>query len=205
MKADSLDALSLGPDVLQLLLPHRRPFLMVDRLVAYGREPRPYLRAYRLITANEPVFEGHFPDWQIWPGAYTFEGLGQCCNVLCVLEAVMDLLSERGHPEDAAREALLNLERGYRLNPGFRPEDVGILSELKDSTSLMIGFAVSCEMKWLAPVMASDRLDYFVEQTHCVDDMLRFRIEAEVAGRPVAKGILTSKTGVRFPWRESGP
>ena len=51
-----LAPLSLGPDVVTRLLPHRRPFLMVDSIEGYSRAPRPTLSAARMVSANEPVF-----------------------------------------------------------------------------------------------------------------------------------------------------
>ena len=50
--------LALGADVVQMLLPHRRPFLLVDGIDAIVLSPRPMLRAHKMVSANEPVFEG---------------------------------------------------------------------------------------------------------------------------------------------------
>src|SRR5262249_30324140 len=77
--------LSLGPDTIQRLPPHGRPFLMVDTVEGYERAPHPTLLAARHVSANEPVFEGHFPGLHLWPGVYTIEGLGQSANLLLVI------------------------------------------------------------------------------------------------------------------------
>ena len=74
--------LALGADVVQMLLPHRRPFLLVDAIDAIVLGPRPMLCAHKMVSANEPVFEGHFPGLSLWPGVYTIEGLGQTTNLL---------------------------------------------------------------------------------------------------------------------------
>jgi 3-hydroxyacyl-[acyl-carrier-protein] dehydratase len=200
MKKKQPDELDLGPDVLQRLLPHRRPFLMVDRIRAYCRETDPpYLRAERHVSANEPVFAGHFPQLSIWPGVYTQEGLGQSCNVLVVLLEIQQRLEQQGQDPDLVLRVLRNLEQGYRLAPGFRPELAEpLLSSLPGPMELM-GFTASVELKFLAPVLAGQRLDYEVRLTHRLDDMVRCEVEARVASVPVVRGILTGKIGFHLP------
>lgn len=61
-------------DVLKLL-PHRYPFLLVDRVLNYI--PFENLSAIKNITINEPFFEGHFPDNPIMPGVLMLEALAQ--------------------------------------------------------------------------------------------------------------------------------
>ena len=51
---------------IQRLLPHRYPFLLVDRVVSI--EPGKALRAYKNVSVNEPFFEGHFPGHPVMPG-----------------------------------------------------------------------------------------------------------------------------------------
>jgi 3-hydroxymyristoyl/3-hydroxydecanoyl-(acyl carrier protein) dehydratase len=57
------------------LLPHRYPMLMVDRVVDYVANER--ILAYKNITVNEEVFNGHFPGAPIFPGVMTIEALAQ--------------------------------------------------------------------------------------------------------------------------------
>jgi len=197
----SSDELDLGPDVLQHLLPHRRPFLMVDRVKAYGHAPEPYLRAERYISANEPVFDGHFPGWHVWPGVLTLEGLGQCCNILCVLQAIEERLGSGTTDAPSVSELLANLERGYRLDPGFRPALLDHLPDGAARASERVGLAAAADIKWLSPVFPGDRLEFHVVETHHVGDMLRHRVQASVAGRPVTSGTITSKVGVAMPRR----
>jgi 3-hydroxyacyl-[acyl-carrier-protein] dehydratase len=200
MKKKRPDELDLGPDVLRILLPHRRPFLMVDRVRAYGRDADPpYLRAERYISGNEPVFDGHFPQLSIWPGVYTQEGLGQSCNVLVVLLEIQRRLEASGEDPDQVLHVLRNLELGYRLQPGFQPERVQpLLAKLPDSTAF-IGFTAAVELKFLAPVLAGQRLDYHVRLTHRLDDMVRCAVEAQVSGTPVVRGHITGKLGIDLP------
>jgi len=65
---------------IQTLLPHRYPFLMVDRIV----EIEPNVRAVGIknVTINEPFFQGHFPGNPIMPGVLTVEAMAQVAGVL---------------------------------------------------------------------------------------------------------------------------
>jgi len=69
-------------DVLEIkkLLPHRYPFLLVDRVVSI--EPGKQLRAYKNVSVNEPFFEGHFPGHPVMPGVLVLEALAQASAIL---------------------------------------------------------------------------------------------------------------------------
>ena len=62
------------------LLPHRYPFLLIDRVTDY--ELGKSIKAYKNITFNEPCFTGHFPGQPIFPGVMILEGLAQAAGVL---------------------------------------------------------------------------------------------------------------------------
>ena len=62
------------------LLPHRYPMLLVDRVVEYV--PNERILAYKNITVNEEVFNGHFPGAPIFPGVMTIEALAQASGIL---------------------------------------------------------------------------------------------------------------------------
>ena len=64
------------------LLPHRYPFLLVDRVVECV--PGSHIRAYKNVTVNEPFFQGHFPDAPIMPGVLILEALAQTGGLLAV-------------------------------------------------------------------------------------------------------------------------
>ena len=61
-------------------LPHRYPFLLVDRVVDF--EPGKFLHAYKNITINEPFFVGHFPHHPVLPGVLIMEALAQAAGIL---------------------------------------------------------------------------------------------------------------------------
>jgi 3-hydroxyacyl-[acyl-carrier-protein] dehydratase len=62
------------------LLPHRYPFLLVDRVV--GLEPGKSLSAIKNVSINEPFFQGHFPGQPIMPGVLILEAMAQATGLL---------------------------------------------------------------------------------------------------------------------------
>jgi 3-hydroxyacyl-[acyl-carrier-protein] dehydratase len=64
-------------------LPHRYPFLLVDRVLAF--EPGKRISAIKNVTINEPFFGGHFPHHPVMPGVLIIEALAQAAAVLSFL------------------------------------------------------------------------------------------------------------------------
>jgi 3-hydroxyacyl-[acyl-carrier-protein] dehydratase len=62
-------------------LPHRYPFLLVDRVLEL--RPRESIRALKNVTYNEPFFPGHFPGRPVMPGVMILEALAQAAGILC--------------------------------------------------------------------------------------------------------------------------
>ena len=65
---------------IQDYLPHRYPFLLVDRVIKL--ELGKYIKAYKNITTNEPFFSGHFPGKQVMPGVLILEAMAQASGIL---------------------------------------------------------------------------------------------------------------------------
>lgn len=61
-------------------LPHRFPFLLIDRITAFEKDVR--ITAIKNVTVNEPFFPGHFPHYHVMPGVLIVEAMAQCCAVL---------------------------------------------------------------------------------------------------------------------------
>jgi 3-hydroxyacyl-[acyl-carrier-protein] dehydratase len=72
----------LDVEAIQALLPHRPPFLLVDRVVAV--EPGVRLVGWKGVTMNEPFFAGHFPGKPVMPGVLILEALAQACALLAI-------------------------------------------------------------------------------------------------------------------------
>ena len=67
---------------IEKILPHRYPFLLIDRVISYTLEPEITLTAIKNVTINEPFFAGHFPENPVMPGVLILESLAQACGVL---------------------------------------------------------------------------------------------------------------------------
>jgi 3-hydroxyacyl-[acyl-carrier-protein] dehydratase len=78
---------SLGPlDIVQIqaILPHRYPFLLIDRVLEIDRKKK--IVAIKNVTINEPFFQGHFPGVPIMPGVLLVEAMAQAGGVLLLRE-----------------------------------------------------------------------------------------------------------------------
>jgi len=71
---------------IRALLPHRYPFLLVDRIVEMEAER---IVGIKNVTNNEPFFQGHFPDFPVMPGVLIVEAMAQTAGVL-VLKSIPD-------------------------------------------------------------------------------------------------------------------
>ncbi len=71
-------------------LPHRYPFLLVDRIEEVINEPNlKQVTGYKNVTYNEPFFQGHFPDEPVMPGVLILEAMGQVGAILLKLQPEM--------------------------------------------------------------------------------------------------------------------
>jgi beta-hydroxyacyl-ACP dehydratase FabZ len=71
------------------ILPHRYPFLLIDRVIEVDPDKR--IVALKNVSINEPFFNGHFPGAPVMPGVLTIEAMAQAGAVLGLLEKNADL------------------------------------------------------------------------------------------------------------------
>ena len=75
--------LPVRSDEIERLLPHRYPFLLVDRVVEFEKDKR--VLAYKNVSCNEPFFTGHFPGHPVMSGVLVVEALAQAGGLLTQL------------------------------------------------------------------------------------------------------------------------
>lgn len=75
---------------IQTYLPHRFPFLLIDRVISMELEPEKRLVGVKNISANEPFFQGHFPGNPVMPGVLMIEAMAQAAGMLAHLAAEVD-------------------------------------------------------------------------------------------------------------------
>jgi len=83
---------------IQKILPHRYPFLLIDRVTQL--EPGKSIEGYKNVSISEPVFQGHFPDHPIYPGVMIIEGMAQAGGVLAFQSASKE-------EQDAAKDKVV--------------------------------------------------------------------------------------------------
>ncbi|MDQ2917723.1 MAG: 3-hydroxyacyl-ACP dehydratase FabZ [Pseudomonadota bacterium] len=76
----------LDSSMIQRLLPHRYPMLLVDRVLDW--EAGKFLRGVKNVTVNEPFFQGHFPGYPVMPGVLVIEAMAQVAGLLTMLSGV---------------------------------------------------------------------------------------------------------------------
>lgn len=136
--------LDLGPELIRLMLPHRPPLLLVDRILGLRVTPEPAIAAERVIRSDEPVFQGHFPDLPLWPGVYTIEALAQ--TALLLFRTL-----ELGGPDSVVQElsALDRALRGGAVHP----------LQARLSAAAGVGVMSAVDVKLSAPVFAGATLE----------------------------------------------
>ena len=103
--------MELNIEQIQALLPHRYPFLLVDRITECT--PGQGARGIKCVTANEPFFQGHFPNYKVMPGVLIIEALAQVGAV-----AILSV------PENQGKLALFGGIKNARFKQQVRPGDV---------------------------------------------------------------------------------
>ena len=103
--------MELNIEQIQALLPHRYPFLLVDRITECT--PGQGARGVKCVTANEPFFQGHFPHYKVMPGVLIIEALAQVGAV-----AILSV------PENRGKLALFGGIKNARFKQQVRHGDV---------------------------------------------------------------------------------
>lgn len=103
--------MELNVDQIEQLLPHRYPFLLVDKIVECV--PGQSAKGIKCVTANEPFFQGHFPGYKVMPGVLIIEALAQVGAV-----AILRVEGNQG------KLALFGGIKNARFKQQVRPGDV---------------------------------------------------------------------------------
>ena len=97
----------LGPQEILKLLPHRYPFLLVDRIIDIRGDES--CTGIKNVTFSEPFFQGHFPDNPVMPGVLLLEGMAQTAGAACSFK--------QGRTGPAARVLFLTIDKAKFRRP----------------------------------------------------------------------------------------
>ena len=122
--------MELNIDQIEAILPHRDPFLLVDRITECT--PGEGAKGLKCVTANEPFFPGHFPGFRVMPGVLIIEALAQ-------VGAVALLTQE----ENQGKLALFGGIKNARFKRQVRPGDVLELSCQLTARKGPVGFGTA--------------------------------------------------------------
>ncbi len=144
--------LPLGIEEIKELLPHRYPFLLVDRVTEY--EERVKIKGYKNVSANEELFQGHFPDKAIFPGVLICEAMAQ-------LTAVFGFLSTGHRPADGYLylfAGLDNVKFKRQVVPGDRLDmEVEFVSERRGMYKVTAKAFVDGTLACSADILCAER------------------------------------------------
>lgn len=143
-------SLPIGLEGIKRLLPHRYPFLLVDRVVEC--EPGRRVLAYKNVTGNEHFFQGHFPDHPVMPGVLVIEAMAQAGGILTQLTHRRDLSNRASYLVKVDEAKFTRM-----VVPGDRLElDVSVKREIRNMT-LYAGVArVDGEQVACAQILCAD-------------------------------------------------
>jgi 3-hydroxyacyl-[acyl-carrier-protein] dehydratase len=126
------DPLSLDVSAILMHLPHRHPFLLVDRVLEI--HPGQSIRALKNVTYNEPFFTGHFPSRPLMPGVIVIEALAQTAGILSFVTAGV-------LPQEITRFYLEELDRARFRRPVVPGDQLLLCAQLERSVKTTLHFS----------------------------------------------------------------
>ena len=91
----------MGIDWIKKILPHRQPFLLIDRVIELNASKS--IVAIKNVTYNEPFFQGHFPQYPVMPGVLIVEAMAQAAAILSYTSPRLpELMTEEGRKNKIA-------------------------------------------------------------------------------------------------------
>ena len=173
--------------IIELLLPHRTPFLMVESIVGYIGGDAPILNAERPIYRSEPVFSGAEPPLY-WPSVYIIEGLGQCCSLLSLIWIWEHRCAANALSSENVSAVLANTKSAD--GDYISEQLLEIFGFSTMNTTSRIGMLASVDVEVVGQVRAGELLQYKVEQTRVLGGLSHFAVQAFVETQVVAHGTM---------------
>jgi 3-hydroxyacyl-[acyl-carrier-protein] dehydratase len=126
------DLPSLDISAILARLPHRHPFLLVDRVLEI--HPGQSIRALKNVTYNEPFFTGHFPSRPLMPGVIVIEALAQTAGILSFVTAGV-------HLQETTHFYLAELDKARFRKPVIPGDQLLLSAQLERSVQTKLHFS----------------------------------------------------------------
>ena len=126
------EAVQLDMQAILERLPHRYPFLLVDRVLEC--RPGESIRALKNVTYNEPFFPGHFPGDPVMPGVMIIEALAQAAGILCFVTANVI-------PDRTTRFYFVGIDKARFRRPVLPGDQLLLIAQLERSLKGIWRFA----------------------------------------------------------------
>ena len=182
-------------NMLEFLLPHRPPFLMVDQIIEYNGGKDPSLCADRTLRSDEPVFaHGQFQN--NWPSVYLIEGVAQCCILLNAFRNTeLCYKDDKRQFEDWKDLWILtdNFKMGVDEKKHLDLHDQQIIAATK-RTGLLTMADVIVE----GTASVGDTINYCVRQTFSYQKQSKFEVTAYVCDKSILTGIILGAESIKL-------
>lgn len=126
-------------EAIQKIIPHRYPFLLIDKVVGLDLNNH-FIKASRFISAEDPIFAGHFPDNPVYPGVLQIEMMAQCG--LCLSYFVMNETNIISSKNKLIRAMITKLHHAAFQAPVLPESTLSILAKIltyDSMTGMIVG------------------------------------------------------------------
>ena len=173
--------------IIEQILPHRPPILMVESIIDYVGGDVPILHAEYRIRESDPVFSGAAPRLS-WPSAYIIEGLGQSCSLVSFLWTYERSGAAKKLGAENVSSALMNI--GDPNTDDIFKRFLSLLEEGTMKAVPKIGMLASVDVEVTGQVRSGELLQYRVKQTRLFGALIHYTVQASVETRVIAQGTL---------------
>ena len=175
--------------LIEMLLPHRSPFLMVDFITSYKSGKNPSLQAKYAVRKNNPLICWKESD-DHWPSMYVMEGLGQSCNLLIVINALEKGLMKADYKINSMDEIF------ERLACRETDEVTGMLKNIllkrQSETFSSIGFMGAADIIFTGHAKRGRVISYEVMLNQAFGSLFHLVVKAYTEKKLIAQGTLIS-------------